>query len=227
VFILYFLLTGRRRAAVVSGATMLAATALSGVLAPTASVTYFAKALWNTDRIGAIAYVSNQSLMGLVARLGPGQPSRPLWLAAVAVVLAGWAWSVRRASGDRRAGFAATGVVACLVSPITWIHHLVWLVPALIAFATSPERRLRWAAVVAYVLTGSGIVWLWWRDHSGAVFLVGSNLGVLASLALLYWLPRTADAASPAAPDAPAATSAAAPPGPPSRIKRARAATRR
>jgi alpha-1,2-mannosyltransferase len=189
IFILYFLLTGRRRAAAISGAAMLAATALTGLLAPTATATYFVKAVWDTKRVGALPYVSNQSLMGLVARLGPaGVPNQLLWLGCVAVVLASWAWIVRRTGGDLRGGFAATGVAACLVSPVTWLHHLVWLLPALVAFAADPRRR--WATVAAYLATGSGIVWLWWKDHSGAVFLVGSNLGVFASLMLLWWPPR-------------------------------------
>jgi hypothetical protein len=47
------------------------------------------------------------------------------WLAAVTAVLIIWFVLVRRA--DRVTGFALTGVVACLISPVTWVHHLVWL----------------------------------------------------------------------------------------------------
>ena len=69
VFILYFVLTGRWRAAAFSAGTMVTATAIAAVLAPGATLTYFTRALWDTSRIGVSAYVSNQSLMGLVARL--------------------------------------------------------------------------------------------------------------------------------------------------------------
>ncbi|MDT5043011.1 MAG: alpha,2-mannosyltransferase [Actinoplanes sp.] len=50
--------------------------------------------------------------------------------AAVAVVLVVW-WIRTWRAIDHLAGFALTGVVACLISPVTWVHHLVWLLPAL------------------------------------------------------------------------------------------------
>ena len=57
-----------------------------------------------------------------------GALMRPMsWLSVV--VLGFWAWRVRRAAaqGDEVAGFVLTGITGCLVSPFTWVHHLVWL----------------------------------------------------------------------------------------------------
>jgi len=76
-----------------------------------------------------------------------------------------------------------TGVVACLVSPITWVHHLVWLAPGLILLVQKEStRRL---AIMCYVLLVSCLVWLWSLDHSGPLGFVGSNAYVFVSLAVL------------------------------------------
>ena len=39
--------------------------------------------LWRTDRIGNLAYVSNQSLQGVIARLHLGSLGRIVWVLAV------------------------------------------------------------------------------------------------------------------------------------------------
>ena len=49
---------------------------------PDASREFWTEALWNTDRVGELAFVSNQSLRGVVARLDPEHPSTLAWLAA-------------------------------------------------------------------------------------------------------------------------------------------------
>ncbi|WP_318205072.1 hypothetical protein [Streptomyces sp. SCL15-4] len=60
--------------------------------------------------------MSNQSLQGVLARLG--EPGRPLWASAVLPTPCVGAWRVRR---------AATGTAACPVRPVSWAHHLVRL----------------------------------------------------------------------------------------------------
>jgi alpha-1,2-mannosyltransferase len=97
-----------------------------------------------------------------------------------------------RPGTDALTGFALTGVAACLVSPITWVHHLVWLLPALalLAEAGLTDRRRLAAAATAYVLLCSSLVWLWWYDPSGLDGLVGANAYVWVSLALLAGLPQ-------------------------------------
>ncbi|GIG92650.1 hypothetical protein Pen02_75860 [Plantactinospora endophytica] len=139
IFIGYLLVTRRWRAAATATATVATATLLAWLVAPEASREYFGRALWDTGRVGALDYVSNQSLLGAVARWNPEHPDRLVWIVLVGVVLVVWAHRARQAvrCGDDRAGFALTGVAACLVSPVTWVHHLVWLVPALVVLADS------------------------------------------------------------------------------------------
>jgi alpha-1,2-mannosyltransferase len=186
VFIGYLLVTRRYRAAAVAAGTTGLVSGLAVLMAPDASRTYWTEALWDTDRVGNLAYVSNQSLRGVVARLD-GSPL--WWLAAVVVVLAAWFVLVRRA--DVVTGFAMTGVLGCLISPVTWVHHLVWLLPAMFLLL----HRRRFVALGAiYVVLSSSVVWLWWAGTDGWLAVLGSNTYVWICLVLLVALPRTAAA---------------------------------
>lgn len=199
VFICYLLVTRRWRAAAVASGTVLAATGLAAMVAPGASRIFFTDAVWHTDRIGSLGYISNQSFAGLVARLGLGGPGQVTWGLAVLAVLAVWAYRVRRAAsaGDDRTGFALTGLIACLISPITWVHHLVWTVPALILLidaalrSGSPESRRRRLTIAAtgYALLCSSVIWLWVTAPSGVIGFLGANTYVWVALGLLLFLP--------------------------------------
>src|SRR6185312_13486339 len=167
--IVYLLVTGRWRAALTASGAAAGVTLLAGALFPDASREFWTEALWNTGRVGELAFVSNQSLRGVVARLDPQHPSTVLWLLLVLGTLALWAWRSRTAvaAGDEATGLALTGAVMCLVSPVTWVHHLVWLLPGLIllvdnAMAAPSGRRRRVllaAATIGYVLLISRTVW--------------------------------------------------------------------
>ncbi|RKN53201.1 DUF2029 domain-containing protein [Micromonospora costi] len=200
VFIGYLLVTRRWRAAATAIAASVAATLLAAAVAPGASRTFFTEALWDTDRVGQLAYVSNQSLLGMVARLHPEHPDRRLWLLLVVAAAAVWAVRVRRAvaAGDERAGFALTGVVACLVSPVTWVHHLVWLVPGLVVVAattlpwppTEPAARRRLGAGIAgYVLLSSGLVWVFANNSGGPLGFLGGNAYLWVTVGMLLAVP--------------------------------------
>ncbi|MFG1736748.1 glycosyltransferase family 87 protein [Micromonospora chalcea] len=200
IFIVYLLVTGRWRAALTAVGTAAVATLVAAGLFPDASREFWTEALWNTDRVGELAFVSNQSLRGVVARLDPQHPSTIAWLLLVLVTLVVWAWRSRAAvaAGDEATGLALTGAVMCLVSPVTWVHHLVWLLPGLIllvdngmaASARSRRRRLLLAAaLIGYALLCSRIVWSWEKDFTGVDGFLGSNTYVWISLALLLGLP--------------------------------------
>ncbi|WP_405884904.1 glycosyltransferase 87 family protein [Streptomyces sp. NBC_01136] len=189
LFIALLLLARRRRAAGVAAAVAAAATALAAWLVPDASRFYWTEALWDTDRIGRLDYVSNQSVQGVLARLAaPGEPSRVAWAATALLVLCVWAWRAVRALADEdwTAAFALTGIAACLVSPITWVHHLVWLLPS---FAVLLHRHRARVAAALYAVLCSSVVWLWFDDSSGLDGFLGSNTYTWITLGLLLWLP--------------------------------------
>ncbi|MFE7648093.1 glycosyltransferase 87 family protein [Streptomyces phaeoluteigriseus] len=186
LFIGLLLVAGRRRAAAVATGVAVAATGCAALAAPDASRFYWTHALWDTTRVGRLDYVSNQSLQGVLARLGV--ESRPVWGALVLLVLCCWAWRSRRAVAARNwpAAFALTGLTACLVSPITWVHHLVWLLPSFAVLVRAGHPRV---AGALYAVLCSSVVWLWFDDASGVDGFLGGNLYTWITLGLLLRLP--------------------------------------
>ncbi len=186
LFVLYLAVARRWRAFLVAVATAAAATLSAAAVSPAASRTFWTEALWNTGRVGDLAYVSNQSLRGVLARAGlPGW----CWVLAVIGVGALWMVRARRAAGagDHTTGFALTGVATCLISPVTWVHHLVWLLPAL--YLAWRSGRARPLVGTAYVLLCTSAVWLWSNGGPSPAAVLGSNLYVWIALALLAFLP--------------------------------------
>ncbi|MGF0173797.1 glycosyltransferase 87 family protein [Streptomyces sp. Marseille-Q5077] len=222
-FIGLLLVARRWRAAAVATAVAAAATALAAWVAPDASRFYWTHAMWDTTRVGRLDYVSNQSLQGILARLDV--PSREVWAVVVLVVLGVWVARTRRAvvAGDWTAAFALTGLTACLVSPITWVHHLVWLLPSFAVLVRAGHLRI---AGALYAVLCTSVVWLWFDDASGVDGFLGSNTYAWITLGLLLWLPVgqlgvdrstlprvTSDTAPAPMPAAPAIAKASAQPG--------------
>jgi alpha-1,2-mannosyltransferase len=219
LFVLYLLLTGRRRAAGVAAGTAVAATLLAAAVAPGTSWQFWSAVLWDTSRVGRLEKTANQSLLGMLARLAdPASPSRAVWLVLVAAVLALAAWRVRQAAraGNDVVGVTLTGLTACLVSPISWTHHLVWVLPALVVLAdvaagtplhAGAPRRLRTrpgavaaaagaGAVVVLAAFGSSVVWFFEQhppeEAEGIwTWAPGENAYTVLLLALLVALPIT------------------------------------
>jgi alpha-1,2-mannosyltransferase len=199
IFVAYLVLTRRTRAA----ATACAAFALT-VAAGFAWLPGWSRAFWlgglfyDQRRVGDPANPSDQSLSGAVARLaGTGDPPRVWWLVAVlAAGLAGLAvavWAHYR--GYRLAGFLCCAFTGLLVSPFSWTHHWVWVVPLLTWLAVTAWRRRSatwwvaaawWAAAAGAAAVFSGLVALPWPGHPpGAGTMAASDLYVLAGLAVL------------------------------------------
>jgi alpha-1,2-mannosyltransferase len=200
IFIIYLVITKRFRAAAVASGTFLAANLLAGAVVPDASREFWTDALWNTSRVGSQSFVSNQALSGIFSRWDPQQPSKIALLTVVLLVLAVWAWRSRRAvrHGDEVTGLALTGIVGVLVSPITWVHHLVWVIPGLIllvdrALVAGVSRRRRWwllgLAAVTYAVMCSRLVWAFNGHFDTFPGWLGSNAYVWLSLILLFAVP--------------------------------------
>ena len=90
----------------------------------------------------------NQSLRGLALRWGV--PTPVLWAAPRAVAAVG----LLRARAAHRSGSlvaAATlvGLTSVLISPIAWVHHAVWVVPAIGVIVSDGRSGRRIAAAVA------------------------------------------------------------------------------
>ncbi|MER7169135.1 glycosyltransferase family 87 protein [Micromonospora sp. NPDC000207] len=210
LFIVYLLAARRWRAAAVASGAAAAATLLAAAVAPGDSWRFWTHELWSTERVGRTDYTGNQSLFGLLSRFtAPDRPSQVLWLALVAVVAGFGLWRAVRAarSGDHLTGLTLTGLVAALVSPITWTHHIYWFVPAVVVLVgavldadrgtAAGRRRRRWylaLTVGTWLLITYGVVTFqdWGvspvRTDSPADFLV-RNMYVLLSVVLVAALP--------------------------------------
>jgi alpha-1,2-mannosyltransferase len=68
-----------------------------------------------------------------------------VWLALAVAAGAAALLAARAASrrGDEISGVAIVGLAAVLVSPVSWIHHMVWVVPAIGAIAGDGRNRQR------------------------------------------------------------------------------------
>lgn len=210
IFIIYLLVSRHWRMSITAIGTVVAATVLAAAIAPSASEEFWTRALWDTGRVGDLSYVPNQSLHGFLARLDPAHPDRLLGLALVLVALGIWASRVRTLPTSAPAGtaprvraemtgLALTGVVGCLISPITWVHHLVWLLPALIALVDNgfeaPPRSVRRRlllgfAAITYALLTSQLIWIWSEGASGLELVFGYSAYFWATVALLLFFPR-------------------------------------
>ncbi|WUH47452.1 glycosyltransferase 87 family protein [Streptomyces sp. NBC_00443] len=162
IFIVYLLLRGRRREAGTAAAALAGTVALGALALPSASLDYWTRRLYETDRVGKVWIVDNQSLQGMVARaLGDPAPGLAWALPAAAVTVTGL-WLAARAAEESHA-ILLTAFTALLVSPISWSHHWVWCVPLTAVLLT--EGRSRLAAATALLFTARTI---WLLPHEGA-----------------------------------------------------------
>ncbi|MEU6405080.1 glycosyltransferase 87 family protein [Streptomyces sp. NPDC046985] len=141
---LYLLATRQWRAALWALATGAATVLVGWWVAPGASVRYWTGLVTDTRRVGPAWTVRNQSLRGALTRLiGPDVTGAALWWAVLALVtVAAVCALVRCARREDRLGLLVTvELYALLVCPISWSHHWVWCVPAMIWLAHGPGRR--------------------------------------------------------------------------------------
>ena len=140
---LYYLLQRRWSAVIWSVVFFVATIGVALVVLPDETVRYFTKLIFDPGRTGPVWSAINQSLRGAIARLA-GQDLTSLWLvAAVAAGLLGlWvAWVCLKAD-DRAAAFLAVQFTGLLISPISWSHHWVWVLPLLLWCLFGPRQRL-------------------------------------------------------------------------------------
>ncbi|MBO1333113.1 phosphatase PAP2 family protein [Streptomyces sp. VRA16 Mangrove soil] len=187
--------TGRRRAAVSSGVTFVAATALAWAAMPHDSWTYWIHHLAGAGLATNPAANANQSLHGMLLRFGLEGPLEIGLFALLAVAVA--ALGLRRAVTYARDGqlllaVAITGCVAVAVSPTTWQHQLLWVLLAVVGrVGKRASDRYMWPVLVILALTLPSTMLL-----PNMTFLepVRDNVVLIAALAAacaVPFLPRT------------------------------------
>jgi alpha-1,2-mannosyltransferase len=160
VFLLYFLLRRDTRALLTAGASMVAATLIGLILAWRDSLQYWSETVHDTDRIGTVTFNTNQNIAGGLARLGLGEGTRfVLWTLACFAVLALTVWAVRRVldAGQPALALVCVALFGLVVSPVSWSHHWVWALPAVLVTAVIAYRE-RNAALAAVSAVGIGLM---------------------------------------------------------------------
>lgn len=196
---LYFLGMRRWAAAAFSAVVFFATVGLSVAVIGQQARYYFTDLLGDAGRIGPIGTSFNQSWRGALSRiLGHDAGYGPVVLVAIALtaVLAVLAW--RALAGDRLGALLVVQLFGLLISPISWTHHWVWLVPLMIWLIHGPWRARPGAGWLGWgwlLLTLVGVPWLlsfaqptiwqvsrpWYLAWTGLTYVV-------ATLVTLIWI---------------------------------------
>lgn len=165
---------------------------------------YFTDLLGDAHRVGPVATVFNQSWRGGISRIvGHDAGYGPAVLIALAVtaVLAFLAWRAIGGDEDRLGAIVVVQLFGLLLSPISWTHHWVWLIPLMIWLLHGPMKDARGARLLGWgwlVMLLVGVPWLlsfaqptiwvvsrpWYLAWSGLVYIA-------ATLVTLAWMAVT------------------------------------
>jgi alpha-1,2-mannosyltransferase len=182
---LYFVARRRWKAAVFSAVAFGLTVAVSYLTIGPSAREYFEHLLGDASRIGPVGSVWNQSARGALSRvLGHDVESGWPWLVAVAVaaVLAFFAWRALGAD-DRLGTLVVVQLFGLLISPISWSHHWVWLIPMLIWLVHGPLAGLLGSKILAGCWLASTIVGVPW-----VLSFFQDSIWLISRPAVLAWL---------------------------------------
>lgn len=159
IFAVYLLVTGRRRAAATAAAGFAGTVAAGFAALPASSAWFWAGQFANPGHVSPVQDPQNQSLAGALARVMHTADILPVWLLlAAAVAVAGLSLAAAASRrGDEALGFCLCAVTGLLVSPISWIHHWVIAIPALLIAGLAAGRAYRAGNVATAVLITAAI----------------------------------------------------------------------
>jgi Glycosyltransferase family 87 len=193
IFIVFFLLARRTKAAFIGAGTFLCCGLIGLLMAPRASKLYWEHLFYDTKRVGA-PYISNQSpyaaairIAGGAAHVGDWYVIIPLALGAIGLAAA----TILAQHDDWLGATAVTGTAGLLVSPISWAHHWVWILPALVVLVRYGHRV---TAGLGYLLFA--VAPFWYTPHSGGpreygfhwLLTLVANCYLIAGLAFLAFM---------------------------------------
>lgn len=176
LFIPYLLVAGKIRQAIVATAMFAVTVGIGFAVLPGPSMSYWLTGyFFKPGRTGGVDALVNQSLLGMFARIaGSGPAATPVWLpVAITVALCGIAGGALLCrAGMEVQGWVLVAITGVLVSPISWDHHWVWVVPLMAllgGLALSSGTWLRWAwlagGIAVFLLWGAW-PWMWHGPNS-------------------------------------------------------------
>ena len=214
-FVLYFLLQRDWRSALRATCGFAVTVVCGAIAAPQDSLRYWSGGLFEISHFGHAAVVDgkNQSLTGQLVRLSHDpSPSMVIGLLLVASGLALGIAAARRQlqTGDQMAALTAIAIGGVLASPLSWTHHWVWGVPAIMVlvsrrtwvatwllgavFAAGPEfgqtiqysqdslTFVQQVACATYVVAGVSLLAMWAFDADKPAAVTTANPPVLSRL---------------------------------------------
>ena len=211
IFVVYLLLVRKFRAFWVAVITGVVVTLASAAMVPAASYEFWTRLARGDTGLGhSIIYYTNQSVMADIVRafgVGPEPAAVGLALSAIVAVAGVWAAVLWHRLGDVRLAVNLCGLAGLLASPVSWLHHFVWVVPlAMSLLERRPISRrslptwylaLGWLFVVWVVLApftglpnGADVELQWtWSQHLLASITTLIGLALLAGAITIAW-PR-------------------------------------
>ena len=211
IFVVYLLVVRRFRSFGVAVVTGLVLTLASAAIEPAASYEFWTRLAHGDTGLGhSIIYYTNQSVMADIVRifgLGP-EPAIIGLVLSCAVAAAGvWAAALWHRLGDVRLAVNLCGVAGLLASPVSWLHHFVWVVPLAMSLIErrpiSPRSLPFWYLALGWLFVGwvvlapftalpngADVEFHWsWSQHLLASITPVVGLGLLAG-AIIIARPR-------------------------------------
>lgn len=166
IFVIYLLAVRRWRAALVTTVAAGACTILAAVVLPGASLDFWGRLARGDTGLGhSLIYYTNQSVYAdavRALRLAPLGSVLGLAASAAVVAIGVWAGAVWHRAGEIRFAVVLVGVASLLASPVSWLHHFVWVVPLAFSLVELVQRRPpvlpTWLTLLGWAFVGWVIV---------------------------------------------------------------------
>lgn len=191
---------------------VVATVAVGFAAAPKESWEYWTESVSNPERLGGIAYTSNQSINGFLLRFGGDYNHwRPLWFLLAATTGLLLLWLSRRLwlTGDRLGSVSVCAMAAIYASPVSWSHHWVWIIPLGVTLVRAAYARwgLAWTGVIGVLWFGLFVArpiwwvpntndreldWTFWQAIPGNSYLLGGIAGLAVLTVLVVKTPPAA-----------------------------------
>ena len=192
IFIPFLLATRQFRAGATALGTFLLCSLEAVAITPHSSLLYWSKEILNANRSGNLLYISDQNLHSALQRMMAAPPPRilldslTLLFAVGGLAVATWAYR----TSSPMLGILLCAATGLIISPVSWSHHYVWIVPLLawLVLAADRPRSGRWWALGAAALFWAAPIW--WvpdpqRGYGRPLVLLAGNSYFLAALAFL------------------------------------------
>ncbi|MBB6033662.1 glycosyltransferase 87 family protein [Phytomonospora endophytica] len=188
LFVVFFLLSRRWRDAARAVIAFAACAVVGAILLPADSWTYWSETVMQTSRIGDLSSLGNQSVHGMLLRIGVPLQTLPLvWMGLAALVCGTALVRARRLQLDGEP-VRATVIVGCATvaaSPVSWTHHQLWTVLAamLLVAAEGTLRRVAGVVLAVAMTLSLGVLLSDVSVYPGVQFLLENarTIGVVAT----------------------------------------------